>query len=171
MALEIPTRKCAAALRRDIPPLTASTTRSRRSVERGSAIPPASSAGKKDESDFSRFVNPQRFYRLENRSSRLLKNSLRLGKKVGRGQIFRFGRVHPEKWASALGHFRFLFTPLDTLRPSKPRAWAGELDCRRRRRRRTRRGPCRCRAPSVARARLLSCSSRSIPRCVCAASG
>src|SRR5271165_1910291 len=69
MALEIPTRKCAAALRRDIPPLTASTTRSRRSVERGSAIPPASSAGKKDESDFSRFVNPQRFYRLENRSS------------------------------------------------------------------------------------------------------
>src|SRR5271166_6510758 len=69
MALEIPTRKCAAALRRDIPPLTESTTRSRRSVERGSAIPPASSAGKKDESDFSRFVNPQRFYRLENRSS------------------------------------------------------------------------------------------------------
>jgi hypothetical protein len=39
-------------------------------MERGSAISPASSAGRKDESDFSRFVNPQRFYRLENRSSR-----------------------------------------------------------------------------------------------------
>src|SRR5271166_3694300 len=39
MALETPTRKSAAAPRRDIPPLTASTTRSRRSKERGSAIP------------------------------------------------------------------------------------------------------------------------------------
>ena len=51
--------------------------------------------------------------------SRLLKKSLRLGRKVGRRQIFRLGRIDSEKWASALGHFRFLFTLLDTLGPSK----------------------------------------------------
>src|SRR6202043_166071 len=104
-------------------------------------------------------------------ASRLLKKSLRFRKKGGGREIFRLGWVHPEEWALALGHFRFLFTPLDTLRPSEPGAWAGEQGCRRQRRRRTRRGPCRGRAPSAVRARPLFCPSRSIPRCVCAAAG
>jgi hypothetical protein len=38
----------------------------------------ASSAGSKAESDFSRFGNPQRFYRLENRSSHFMKSYFRL---------------------------------------------------------------------------------------------
>src|SRR5271166_1366488 len=101
MALEIPTRKCAAALRRDIPPLTESTTRSRRSVERGSAIPPASSAGKKDESDFSRFVNPQRFYRLENRSRRATENQIQRDP-----VICGFQRHHSLDKAARLGRWR-----------------------------------------------------------------
>jgi len=104
-------------------------------------------------------------------SSRLLKKSLRFRKNVGRRQFFRLGGVHGEKWASALGHFRLLFTLLDTLHPWKRGAWAGEQDCRRRRQRRTQRGPCRDRAPSVGRARPLSCPSRNIPRCVCAVAG
>jgi hypothetical protein len=40
--------------------------------------------------------------------SRLLKKSLRFRKKLGRREISRLGWVHPEEWASAMGHFRFL---------------------------------------------------------------
>ena len=81
-------------------------------------------------------------------ASRLLKKSLRFRKREIRRGIFRLGRVDREECASGLNHFHFLFTPLGTLRLSKPRAWVGEQDRRRQCRRRTRRGLCsapRCR--------------------------
>ena len=52
------------------------------------------------------------------RANSLLKKSLRLRKRVGGREISRLGWVHPEEWASALGHIRFLLTLLDTARPS-----------------------------------------------------
>src|SRR5208337_3536783 len=43
------------------------------------------------------------------RASRLLKNSLRFRKKVGRRKIFGLGLVDCGKWASTVNHFPFHF--------------------------------------------------------------
>jgi hypothetical protein len=81
----------------------------------------------------------------------LLKKSQRVREGVGRRGIFCLGWVHCQESASAMNHFRFLFTPLDTLRPPEPEAWAGEQGCERQERRRRRRAPWRGRALSLVR--------------------
>jgi hypothetical protein len=110
-------------------------------------------------------------FRTQALNYRLLKKSVRFRNERVRRGIFCQGRVVREEWTSGLGHFRFLFRPLDTLRPSEPRAcrpsepracrpsepracrpsepraWAGGRCCRRPWRTRTRRGLCRGRAP------------------------
>jgi ABC-type lipoprotein export system ATPase subunit len=103
--------------------------------------------------------------------SRLLKKSLRARREVVRREIFGRQRRHSTECGFALGHFPLAFTAPGTLRAWAREVWAGERDCRRRRRRRRRRGLWRGLALSPARARRLFCSSRSFPRCACAAVG
>ena len=104
-------------------------------------------------------------------SSWRLKKSLRFRTEMGRREIFRLRRAHPEESASESSHFHVRFTRPDTRPRWEPIAWAVEQGCKRRRRRRTRRGPWRGRALSLVQARPRSSSSRSLPRCVCAAAG
>ena len=82
--------------------------------------------------------------------SRLLKKSLRFGKKEVGCEIFRLNMVHRRKTSRSWLIVLSFFKPPDTLRRLEPEAWAGARYCRLQWRRRRRRGPWRGRAPTAA---------------------